>query len=181
MRKSSGYNRGQHLVEFALVLPIIVIILLIIIEYGYAIVARNTLGEAVKVSVAKLNRIADMPGDNTTKVSRIENELTVNIQDYFRNHDMLYDGTVTVSITQQAGSATSLVLVTYKYFPSFTLPRVLTGDIIPDEITVTSSQAVNASLLSPNLYWSYLNTADLRAFSSSTSILGANATLVTSQ
>ncbi|EKE02948.1 MAG: hypothetical protein ACD_20C00302G0009 [uncultured bacterium] len=181
MRKNSGYKRGQHLVEFALILPIIVIILLIIIEYGYAIVARNTLSEAVKMTVSRLNRIADMPGDNTTKVSRIENEITIAVQDYFKKHDMLYDGTVNVTVTQQSGSETALVLATYRYFPAFTLPRVLTGDLIPEEITVTSSQAVNANLLNPNLYWSYLSTSSLTSFNNSTSLFEANTTFVTSK
>ncbi|OGH98446.1 MAG: hypothetical protein A2104_09950 [Candidatus Melainabacteria bacterium GWF2_32_7] len=181
MRKSSGYTRGQHLVEFALILPIIVIILLILIEYGYAIVARNTLAEAVKMCIPKLSEIAYMPGDETSKVTRIENELTLNLQNYFKTHNMMYDGTLEVNIVKDLVSQVSIINVTYRYFPAFTLPRILTGDIIPNEIVLHSAQAVNTSLLVPNTYWAYLKTDDLYVFNESTSILDSDAKFVTSQ
>ena len=64
-RKGTGRSRrrGQALVEFALVFPVLVLILLGIFEVGRAVFAFNTIGNAARegARIAAVNQIEDSP------------------------------------------------------------------------------------------------------------------------
>lgn len=61
-----GNRRGQTLVEFALVLPILVLILFGIFDFGRAVYAYNTIGNAARqgARVAAVNQIPESPDCN---------------------------------------------------------------------------------------------------------------------
>ena len=62
-RSRRAHRRGQALVEFALVFPVLVLILLGIFEVGRAVFAYNTLGNAARegARVAAVNQIENSP------------------------------------------------------------------------------------------------------------------------
>ena len=65
MRKDCLKNRSrkaQQLIEFALVVPILMMFLFIIIEVGMAINARMTLSEAVKSALVEVNNLNTIGG-----------------------------------------------------------------------------------------------------------------------
>ena len=85
MRQSNKSIRGQSLVEFALVLPLFLLLLFGVTEFGRAWMARNILTGASREAV----RIAAVQGNAATALSRANSILasagisgaTVNIQD----------------------------------------------------------------------------------------------------
>ena len=170
-------RKAQQLVEFVLILPIILVILLVILELGFAINARITLAEAVKISVGKINQLYQMPGNATaTKQAQIEYSLTNLMQNYFNLHNMPYADNMTVKILPGTGtSQTSLVVANYIYYPVFILPNFFGTKIIPTSIPMSSFQTVNNALLNGNNYTSsYFSTDDLSNFTNDTSV--ANST-----
>ena len=68
-------KKGQALVEFLLVLPILIFILLLVVDFGRLMVMRNHL-ESVLISVDK----------NTSKIDDLEYEITIEKKD---NHIIL--------------------------------------------------------------------------------------------
>jgi len=66
MRRRDRSNRGQSLVEFALVLPVFLLLLIGITEFGRAWMARNILTGASREAV----RIAAVQGNATSALSR---------------------------------------------------------------------------------------------------------------
>lgn len=66
---SHGDSRGQSLVETALVLPIFILMLLGLFDFGRAIYAWNTIGNAAREGgrVATVNQIETSPGCDRSK------------------------------------------------------------------------------------------------------------------
>ena len=146
-------RKAQQLVEFAFVLPIVLAILLVIIELGFAINARITLAEAVKMSVAQVNQLYDLSDNATTKQTDIQNSLTNSMQNYFSNHNLPYSNNITVKLIPGTnGSQTSIVVANYTYYPVFLLPNFFGITIIPTSIPMSSFQIVNNNLLLANNY-----------------------------
>jgi Flp pilus assembly protein TadG len=85
MRRADRSNRGQGLVEFALVAPVFLLLLIGAAEFGRAWMARNILTGASREAV----RIAAVQGNAATALSRANSILSsagisgasVNIQD----------------------------------------------------------------------------------------------------
>ena len=61
-RRVRGRGRGQSLVEFALVFPIIILLILAFVEVGRAVFAWNTIANAARqgARVAAVNQLADV-------------------------------------------------------------------------------------------------------------------------
>jgi len=70
-----GDRRGQGLVEFALVFPIIILILFAIFDLGRGVYAYNTIANAARVGarVAVVNQIPTTPGGDCNQSRPIEN------------------------------------------------------------------------------------------------------------
>ena len=79
-------KKAQALVEFALIAPILIMLLLMITEFGYILNVRNTLSEATKDALAQTNSKFNNITGATTAVKRanVENELQASITDYLR-------------------------------------------------------------------------------------------------
>ena len=62
-RRSAARERGQGLVEFALVFPVFILLLLGIFDLGRAVYAYNTIGDAARegARVAIVNQIETSP------------------------------------------------------------------------------------------------------------------------
>jgi Flp pilus assembly protein TadG len=62
-------DRGQSLVEFALVIPVIVFLVVAFVEIGRAVFAYNTIANAARqaVRVAAVNQISDLTECDTTR------------------------------------------------------------------------------------------------------------------
>lgn len=71
MRRCDEMNRGQSLVEFALVLPLFLLLLIGIAEFGRAWMTRNILTGASREAV----RIAAVQGNTVSALSRANNIL----------------------------------------------------------------------------------------------------------
>jgi Flp pilus assembly protein TadG len=87
-RKSGSNRRGVAAVEFALVLPVFLIVSLGIIEYGRALMAANLVTNAAREG----GRIAGQSGSTNTDVQNA-------VQSYLASALKLSSGQVTVNIT----------------------------------------------------------------------------------
>jgi Flp pilus assembly protein TadG len=72
MRRCDGSIRGQSLVEFALVLPMFLLLLIGVAEFGRAWMTRNILTGASREAV----RIAAVQGNAASALSRANNVLS---------------------------------------------------------------------------------------------------------
>ncbi len=157
-------KKAQQLVEFALILPIIIIVLVVIVEFGYIINARISLSESVKLSMIKVNQLYSQPGDDTTKQAAIMTSIEDDLKTYFDDQGLPYSDSLAVTIERIPNSLTSIIRVNYVYKPFFSLANFFGSEIIPTEYTFTSTQVVNDVLLQANNLDSALSTTDLSSF-----------------
>jgi Flp pilus assembly protein TadG len=73
MKRDDVRKKGQGLVEFALILPLFVVLLFAMIEFGRAWMTKNVLTGAAREAV---RRYAVIPYDNVAAASRATNILT---------------------------------------------------------------------------------------------------------
>ena len=120
IRNTLENDKGQSLVEFALVVPILLILVLGIVEFGRAWMTKNIMTgaarEAVRVAVVGGNGVAR--GDNVL--------LSANLP----------PSTVVEDGTDTEGMPLKIATVTYVY-NFLTIVNFLPG--IPDNITLTST------------------------------------------
>ena len=120
IRNTLENDKGQSLVEFALVVPILLILVLGIVEFGRAWMTKNILTgaarEAVRAAVVGGNGVAR--GDNVL--------LSANLP----------PSTVVTDDTDTEGKPLKIATVTYVY-NFLTIVNFLPG--IPDNITLTST------------------------------------------
>jgi len=120
IRNTLENDKGQSLVEFALVVPILLILVLGIVEFGRAWMTKNIMTgaarEAVRVAVVGGNGVAR--GDNVL--------LSANLP----------PSTVVTDGTDTEGKALKIATVTH-VFHFLTIVNFLPG--IPDNITLTST------------------------------------------
>ncbi|MEW5822084.1 MAG: TadE family protein [Cyanobacteriota bacterium] len=136
--------KGQELVEFALILPVMLVILVAIAEMGFMWTLRGTVSDAVKSSVQQMQLIAGM--DQTTASST----LRTNIETYLANHGVPNASSVQVTLDSIGENTT--VNVTYEYNPTFTLPNFFGIQLLPDTMKMGSSQVINTAIFGPNNY-----------------------------
>jgi hypothetical protein len=158
-------KNAQQVVEFALVIPVLIIIFLFIVEIGFTLNAKLILSEAVKLSIAKTGQ---MVGESEADIkTAIENS----IKAYVAEQNLPNSNLITVEITDSAPDNTTLIKVNYTYKPIFSLFDVFGNNIIPSEFNFTSYQIINSSLLKNNDYTMAYDTATLHGFSKDSSVL----------
>ena len=110
LKKLVKSKRGQSIVEFALVMPIYVLILMGIIEFGRVWMTMNVLSSAAREGA----RIAAVTGPDVSRVkTAVNNTLSAG---------NISNGTVTVSGPNSASEVRVTVQITY---------RPITGGIVP--------------------------------------------------
>lgn len=134
--------KGQELVEFALILPVMVVILVAIAEMGFMWTLRGTVSDAVKSSVQQMQLIAGQTEGGASTI------LETNIKNYLQNHGVPNAGSV--QVTLNTSGENTAVNVTYKYKPTFTLPNFFGITLLPDEMVMGSSQVINSAIFGPN-------------------------------
>lgn len=144
--KNFSNQKGQELVEFALILPVMVVILVAISEMGFMWTLRGTVSDAVKSAVQQMQTIAG------TDVATAETTLQTNIRNYLTNHGVPNANSVTVNLSDPTASNYTTVNVRYTYNPTFTLPNFFGIQILPDSLTMGSSQVINSAILRQNNY-----------------------------
>jgi Flp pilus assembly protein TadG len=134
-RDATGHrDRGQSVAEFALVIPIIVLLLVAFVEVGRAVFAYNTIANAARQAarVAAVNQISDVTDCDATRP----------IEDPFEPHWSLRG--CAIAAAAPLGITTANVSVAYAPPPSTTLtctPTLHVGCIAA--VTVTYDYAVS--------------------------------------
>ena len=100
-----GSERGQSLVEFALALPILVLLLFAVIQFGVAFNNYVTLTDATRAGARKAAVGRRLPNPQSTTITAVRNSATD-----LRQSDL----NVTVSSTWQPGADVA-VTATYPY------------------------------------------------------------------
>lgn len=154
-------NKAQQLVEFALIAPIILGLIIFIIELGYSINIRSQLTDAVRVSIAEASRIYNGQfSDTSSKMASFEQGLEEEIKNYIINHGLPFEDSVDVELVGISGANKTAVLLKYKYSPFFTLPF----GIVPNSYQFVTTQIVSNSLLKANDHGSNFMMNDLGSF-----------------
>jgi Flp pilus assembly protein TadG len=127
-------SRGQSLVEFALIFPIIVLLVVAFVEVGRAVFAYNTIANAARqgVRVATVNQISDVTDCDETRP----------VEDPYEPHWSLRG--CAIAAASSLGITAANVSVAYAPPPSTTLtctPKLHVGCIA--SVTVTYYYAVS--------------------------------------
>jgi len=163
--KRNKFNKAQILVEFAIIAPILIIFLLIIIEFGYAITVRNAVSEATKDALMQVNsKFNNITGTTAVKKAALENSIQESISDYLISHSIPNASEVEVFIYTD-GNGVSTVRATYQYklMIAAILPMLLSGNVSPT-IPLQSSQIINTAMVQANNFNSGLTTQQLSGF-----------------
>jgi hypothetical protein len=147
-------RKAQHLVEFAFVVPILMLVIFVIIEIGMAINARMTVSEAVKSALVKVNNLNNLGGsvtgsDKASKINLVRGFIGSEVVAYLIQHNIPNSGSVDVQISVSKDDYAT-VLVSYEYNPIFILPGM--GKIIPDTYKFSSSQTLNPHVFQSNVF-----------------------------
>lgn len=137
--RGAGPAGGQSLVEFSLVFPIIVLLLVGFFEIGRAVFAYNTIANAARqaVRVASVNQLDDLTDCDATRP----------VEDPFEPHWSLRG--CAIAAASVLGISTSNVSVSYEAPPGTTLdcdPTLHVGCIA--SVTVTYDFAVSTPFVS---------------------------------
>jgi hypothetical protein len=138
--------KGQELVEFALILPIMLVILVAIAEMGFMWTLRGTVADAVKSSVQQMQTIAG------TDLATAEATLEANIRNYLVTHGVPNASSLDVTLSDPNASDYTTVSVSYSYNPTFTLPNFFGIQLLPSTVAMGSSQVINSAVLRNNDY-----------------------------
>ena len=159
-------KKAQALVEFALIAPILIMLLLMITEFGYILNVRNTLSEATKDALAQTNSKFNNITGATTAVKRanVENELQASITDYLRKRAVPNPSSVYVYIyTDPNGISTVRTSYSYRLAMS-AFAVLLPGPSGAPTITLETSQIINSAIVHVNNFNSGLTTQQLSSF-----------------
>lgn len=158
MRRSSrGRDRGQGLVEFALILPVLLIVLLGIVDFGRAIYAYNTLSNAARagVRVAIVNQNPAGLGCASGNGSAPADSTMVSPQDCAQQAAVVLPGT-TATVTYRTIDDTAacspvqvgcLAVVTTTY--TFRLITPIISNIVGNNIVLSSTSKQPVEFLCP--------------------------------
>jgi hypothetical protein len=137
---------GQELVEFALILPLMLVILVGIAEMGFMWTLRGTVADAVKSSIQRLHDIAG--SDAGTVQATLQDRMT----HYLQTHGVPNATSLIVEMSDPNASDYTNIIVSYSYNPTFTLPNFFGIQLLPTTVTMSSQQVVSSALLRPNNY-----------------------------
>ena len=133
-------NKGQSLLEFSLVAPILVLVLVVISELGYAFVVRHTIIDSIKQTVQSSHFQIGKHSTQQEFLTQMQKDLT----DYIAIHNIPPPEKVSFGIGSTNSHGTALI-VSYTYKPAFRL----TG-ITPNKVTIKSAQILQPGLLKTN-------------------------------
>lgn len=142
-------KKAQQLVEFAIVVPILMMVLFIVIELGSAINARATIGEGIKMALMKVNNLSNLDGDRVAKTTYVENFIKNELIRYLIHHNVPNSGSIDVKVKSTPDYA--VAVVNYQYNPYFLIPGLL-GGTFPSSIPFSSSQSLNPHIFKDNVF-----------------------------
>jgi len=141
-------RQAQQLVEFAIVVPILMIIIFIVVEFGAAINARLTVSEAVKMSLMEVNKLNSINGDTATKEAFVSDFIKNKVIEYLIMHNIPNSGSISAKVKYNATSNTAVAFVYYEYTPYFLLAGMAGSNF--SAIPFSSSQTVNPHIFQSN-------------------------------
>lgn len=152
-------KNAQQLIEFAFIAPILILIMFIIMEFGYALTIRNTVSEGMKAALLEVNKLNNLTGTATDKKNYIENSIYTKTLFYLSTHNIPNATNVKININTDANGV-SVVTATYVYKPillTFFMSNV-------QGLPLQSSQVINSIMFNPNTFNSGLTTQQLSSF-----------------
>ncbi len=159
-------KRAQELVEFAIIVPILMMILFIIVEFGSALNARITVGDAVKIALVKVNNLSSLNGTEDDKKAFVENYVKREVIKYLILHNIPNSGSVKAKVKVVNGKY-AVILVSYSYHPYFIIAGLLGHGV--DTIPFSSSQTLNPHIFEANVLPQSFTTTELSEFHTATS------------
>lgn len=145
---------AQHLVEFLLAAPIIIIFLVFLTEFAYALNTNLTLNAGLQSAVSTLG--TNIAGNQTPRT--VEENLKNFLIGYLNENKVPNSNSVTVNIVE-IDELNSAVFAGYTYIPAFTMPNFFV-DFMPRKMSFTAFQLINSALISSNRF-SDLSNSDL--------------------
>ncbi len=125
------HSKGQSMVEFALILPIFVLILIGLFDAGRAIYAYNTVSNSARAGV----RVA-IVDQNTTRIKDAARQKAAGLG--------LTNGDVTTTVCTELGCP-----LTVKVVYDFTPVTPIVGDLFNPQISSTASMPMERKYVSP--------------------------------
>lgn len=110
--KRLNNQKGQDLVELALVLPILLLLALGITEVGMAWYYNNALDAGVRAGVRYASELYPVPTANDSRIQAY-------VQNEINTYPTSIGGSVTVTVTPPASKTGNLVTVTASYLYTF--------------------------------------------------------------
>lgn len=156
-------RQAQQLVEFAIVVPILMIFIFIVVEIGAAVNARIAVAEGVKSTLVEVNKLSNLAGDTATKINTVETFIENTVIRYLIGHNIPNSASIEAKVTYDTTNDTATALVTYQYNPYFLMSGLLSGSI-PESLAFSSSQTLNPHIFKPNNITSALTAQDLSEF-----------------
>jgi uncharacterized protein (UPF0333 family) len=149
-------KKAQQLIEFLLVVPFMMIILGILIEYAYALNINMTLSQGLKTATVSIYA--------NIKPSMTENDIKTlvknNLETYLSSNNAPVNSENNLTVGCTTIGETAVFMASYTYVPAFTLPNVY-FKIMPDEFHFFATSAVPAMFLGENNYDSSLDSLTL--------------------
>ena len=140
----STESRGQALVEFALVVPLFLLLLFGILDLGRGVFAYNTIQNAAREAVRLA--IVDQNEDAILDEAQ-QHAVGLNLQDSNVTLSFLQPGTMTAPcLTPIAISCEVELLIDYRFTPATPIIGTLIGNI---DMSAASRQPVERSYVSP--------------------------------
>ncbi|MGD9580739.1 MAG: TadE family protein [Vampirovibrionia bacterium] len=134
------FSKGQSLLEFALVAPILVLILVVISELGYTFVVRHTIIDGIKQTVLSSHSLI---GKYSTTQELLD-AMKANMNTYVSTHNLPTPVKLDFGVGTSNAYGTA-VIIPYTYKPAFRLIG-----ITPEQVTIQSSQVLQSGLLKIN-------------------------------
>lgn len=131
---------GQNLVEFALVTPILLMILVVISEFGYTFMVKHTIIDSMKQTV----KSSEYSVGRVSSEAELLGQMKTYLLEYINSHNLPtpVDLSLALGNSNQYGTA---ITITYTYNPSF---RIM--GITPEQITIKSTQVLQNGLVKTN-------------------------------
>lgn len=165
MRKKT--KKAQQLIEFALVLPIIVALFMILMDVSIAMYDRMVFSDALKMSVAKANQSSSYGGKTSTeKTNSVKQLIEYQMYKFLNSQNMPYAGSISVTIEDIPNSSNSIVIASFKYNPYFSWANSKWINVLPSVYTFTSTQVINNALLRVSSFETFTTKSSLDQFNS---------------
>jgi Flp pilus assembly protein TadG len=143
-------DRGAAAVEFALIMPILLLLVFGIISYGYMLSFRQAISQAAAEgarAAAVAQRDADQVPDAVAAMNEALDSYGVTCDDGTLNRDGGAVGTCAVAVATCAGEAASVQCVTvtidYAYDDNPLLPVPGVGIVLPDNLRYSAVARVS--------------------------------------